>query len=214
MKTLAINGSPRRNGNTAILLNKTLEGAASAGSETEFIHLNDNLYHGCVSCFGCKKIGGKSYGKCALNDNLTPILKKVEEADAIVFGSPIYFGRETGHMLSFFERLFFQYFVYDGKYTCLLDKKIPTGYIYTMNVNEEQFKEFGYSGRVQYNENLLTRVFGQSESLLSYDTYQFDDYSKYVSTAFSQEHKAKVRAEQFPIDCQKAFEMGVRLAGK
>jgi hypothetical protein len=55
-----------------------------------------------------------------------------------------------------------------------------------------------------------TRIFGYSESLCSADTYQFDDYSEYVATKFNPEEKAKRRAEVFPHDCEKAFEMGVR----
>lgn len=61
MKIIAINGSPRKNRNTATLLNKALEGAASQGAETELIHLYDLNYKGCVSCFACKIKNGKSY---------------------------------------------------------------------------------------------------------------------------------------------------------
>ncbi len=50
-----------------------------------------------------------------------------------------------------------------------------------------------------------------SEILLSYDTYQFDDYSKYEASMFDENHKAKEREIGFPADCQKAFDMGVRL---
>jgi multimeric flavodoxin WrbA len=54
---------------------------------------------------------GKSYGKCAVNDELSPVFKKVEEAAAIILGSPIYLGTATGEMRSFMERLMFQYLV-------------------------------------------------------------------------------------------------------
>jgi hypothetical protein len=59
---------------------------------------------------------------------------------------------------------------------------------------------------------LLQMLFGSSESLCSYETYQFADYSKVVSDLFDVEQRAKRREEVFPKDCQKAFEMGVRLA--
>ena len=58
----------------------------------------------------------------------------------------------------------------------------------------------------------MKRTFGASESLFITDTYQFDDYSKYVVTSFNEERKAKRRDEDFPNDCKKAFEMGVRFA--
>ncbi|MBP2628589.1 MAG: flavodoxin [Firmicutes bacterium] len=212
MKILAINGSPRKNGNTATLLNKALEGATSKGAETELINLYDLHYRGCISCFSCKRINGKSYGKCTVNDDLIPVLKKVETADAIILGSPLYFGRETGLMSSCLERLLFQYLVYDSEYSSLFGKKISTGYIYTMNVNEEQAKISGYYTHINANKLFLAKMLGSSETLLAYDTYQFNDYSKYVCTAFSEQHKAEVKATQFPLDCKKAFDMGVRFA--
>lgn len=85
MRIIFINGSPRKDWNTAILLNKALEGAASQGAETELIHLYDLNYKGCTSCFACKKKDGKSYGKCATNDELAPILNKVAEVDTITY---------------------------------------------------------------------------------------------------------------------------------
>ncbi len=123
MKVIAINGSPRKNWNTATLLKHTLEGAASQGAETELIHLYDYNYKGCISCFACKLKDGESYGRCAVNDDLKQILEKVEAADAMILGSPIYFGMITGEMRSFLERLMFQYLVYDANHTSLCTKK-------------------------------------------------------------------------------------------
>jgi len=76
MKVLAFNGSPRKTWNTATLLNKALEGAASQGAETELIHLYDLNYKGCISCFACKTKGGKSYGKCPIQDDLAGLQAK------------------------------------------------------------------------------------------------------------------------------------------
>src|SRR5690606_17818794 len=101
MKIIGINGSPRKNCNTAALIGKALEGAQSRGVETELIHLYDLDYKGCKSCFACKLKDGKSYGTCAARDDLTPVLKKIEETDAIILGSPIYLGTATGEMRSF-----------------------------------------------------------------------------------------------------------------
>ena len=89
MKVLAFNGSPRNTWNTATLLKKALEGAASQGAETEFIQLNELNMKGCQSCFSCKKRGGKSYGNCALKDDMTPLYGKIEQADAFFVGSPV-----------------------------------------------------------------------------------------------------------------------------
>lgn len=58
----------------------------------------------------------------------------------------------------------------------------------------------------------MKRIFGASESLFVTDTVQFNDYSKYETSAFNEEEKAKRRKEVFPEDCEKAFEMGARFA--
>ncbi|XFO67550.1 hypothetical protein SPSIL_037490 [Sporomusa silvacetica DSM 10669] len=72
-------------------------------------------------------------------------------------------------------------------------------------------KKMGFDHSSKINEMLLERILGSAESLFITDTYQFDDYSKYVATAFDPEAKAQRRKEVFPNDCKKAFEMGVRL---
>ena len=144
MNVMAFNGSPRKKWNTATLLEKALEGASSQGAETDLIHLYDLNYKGCISCFACKTKGGESYGRCAVKDDLAPVFKKVEEADAIILGSPIYLGTVSGEMRSFMERLLFPYMTYTDPPQSLFPKKIHTGFIYTMNVPEEQMKECGY----------------------------------------------------------------------
>ncbi len=210
MKVIAINGSPRRTWNTATLLEKALEGAASEGAETEMIHLYDLDFKGCISCFACKLRDGKSYGKCAMQDDLTPVLEKLEDADALILGSPIYLGNSTGEMRSFMERYIFPYLVYSDEPLTLYPRNIPVGFIYTMGAKEEFFDIFGLRTTIGLNENLAKRIFGDSASLCSTDTYQFDDYSKYVADRFDPEEKAKRRKEVFPQDCEKAFEMGSR----
>ena len=212
MNVLAFNGSPRKDWNTATLLEKALEGAASQGAATDLIHLYDLRYTGCQSCFACKMTGGKSHGRCAVRDDLTPILEKVKEADAIILGSPIYFGTVSGEMKSFLERLAFPYWTYTDPPQSLYPRRIQTGWIYTMNITEAQMHEVGYGIHFGVNERVLRIVFGASESMRSCDTYQFEDYSKVVMTRFDPQKKAKRRAEVFPTDCRKAFEMGVRFA--
>ncbi len=210
MKVIAINGSPRKKWNTATLLEKALEGASSEGAKTELVHLYDLNFKGCTSCFACKLKGGKSYGKCAMKDELEPVLEKLKNADAVILGSPLYLGNSTGEMRSFMERYIFPYLVYSTNPVTLYPKNIPVGFIYTMGAKEENFDMFGLNKTIGLNENLAMRIFGYSESLCSTDTYQFDDYSKYVADRFDPDEKAKRRKEVFPHDCEKAFEMGVR----
>ncbi len=210
MKVIAFNGSPRKKWNTATLLNKALEGAAAQGAETELIHLYDLNFKGCVSCFSCKMKGGKSYGKCAVKDDLTTVLARVGEAGAIILGSPVYLGTVSGEMRSFMERLIYPYLTYTDPPQSLFPKRINTGFIYTMNATGQQKELFGQHFLI--NEMLMGLIFGNTESLYSFDTYQFEDYSKVVAERFDPEQKARRRKEVFPKDCEKAFDLGARLA--
>ena len=212
MRVTAINGSPRKKWNTATLLEKALEGAASRGAETELIHLYDLNFKGCISCFACKTKGGKSYGRCAVKDDLEPVFRNIEKADAIILGSPIYFGSVSGEMRSFMERLLFPYLTYTDPPRSLFPGKVKTGFIYTMNTTEEQMTERGYVQHFMLHETVLRMIFGASEYMCSFDTCQFDDYSKVVSERFDPEKKAQRRKEIFPKDCEKAFGMGARFA--
>ncbi len=89
---------------------------------------------------------------------------------------------------------------------------IQTGFIYTMGLPHEMLESFGYQYIFENNKNYLQLLNGHSEYIISADCYQFDDYSKYAASNFDEEHKSEVRKEQFPIDCQNAFEMGKKLA--
>jgi multimeric flavodoxin WrbA len=110
-----------------------------------------------------------------VKDGLSPLLKKIEtEADAIILGSPIYFGSITGEMRSFMERLLFAPLVYTKPPQSIFPRKIRTGIIYTMNVpgstgfcgsinaSEQEENIFEFSAKFMYiatdNENNLTRA--------------------------------------------------------
>lgn len=211
MKAIAVNGSPRKNWNTGTLLKKALEGAQSEGADTEIYHLYDYSFKGCNSCFACKIRGGKSYGKCAVKDDIAPVYEMILEADLLLLGSPIYFSDITGAMRSFIERLLFPYLAYSEPRKNLFPHKISVGLIYTMNCPEKFIFQFGYDRIFNSNEQIINMVLGNAESLMSYDTYQFEDYSKVVADGIDEENKRKRRGEIFPLDCENAFKLGKKL---
>lgn len=220
MKIYAINGSPRKNKNTETLLQKALDGAKEAALakgiaekdiETEMIHLYDYQYTGCKSCFTCKRLGSLSYGKCAIRDDIYELLDKCSQADALIFGSPVYFADISGQMKSFLERLLFQYFVYDMDYSSIAPKKMKTAFIYSMNVPEAAMKELDYLSVLTKMHFFIEKVFTKPEVLYACDTYQFDDYSKYKVECFNEVDKAKARDTLFPAYCQNAFDIGAKL---
>lgn len=212
MKAIAINGSPRKKWNTATLLENALNGCSANGAETEMVHLYDHAYQGCTSCFACKRIGGESYGRCAMRDELSPLLDRAADADILILGSPFYFHTETGEMRSFMERLLFPKLAYTPDHASIFPRKIQTGLVYTMNALEEHMPAFQQDSSVAASQRILAHIFGNCETLLCTDTYQFDDYSKYMSTAWDPEVKARRRKEVFPKDCERAYELGAELA--
>jgi len=208
MHVLAFNGSPRKNSTTATLLEKALEGAASQGAETELIQLNELSIKGCQGCFSCKERGGRSYGKCVQTDDMTPLYEKIEQADAFFIGSPLYFGTITASAKTFVERLY-PYLNY-GNLSSNFPKKINAGLIYTMGVNDQEMTMFDQ--HIQFNQMIFSMLFGSAETLLSTDTFHVKDYSKIVADALEAlvDRKLKHQREEFPKDCEKAFEMGAR----
>jgi multimeric flavodoxin WrbA len=211
MKVMAINGGPRKKWNTGTMLEHAIHGAESKGAETRLVHLYDLNYRGCISCFSCKVRNGKSYGACAIKDDLTPIFSEIKTSDVLIMGSPVYFSDVTGQLRCFMERLLFPNLAYTNPRQSLFPGKVRTCMIYTMNAPEKTAEKLGYDSLFKSNELSMKMIFGHSEYILSYETYQFDDYSKVVSDGFDEEQRRRRREEVFPKDCQKAFEMGVRL---
>jgi len=211
MRVLAVNGSPRKTKNTAGLLRSMCKGAASAGAETRFVHLYGLQYVGCVSCFKCKLVGGKSYGHCALRDELTPVLKAAHEAEVVILGSPIYFFCETGMMRAFMERFMFQYHLYTTKKAPLAPPKKAVALVYTANVKEQDFAARGMDRPIDATRMFVNRIFGGSELFICSDTKQVDDYSRYEMDYFDTAAKDKRHAEVFPQELRRAFDFGAKL---
>ena len=213
-KLIAINGSPRKNWNTAELLKHAMQGAQDAGAETELVNLYALNYKGCTSCFACK-LKSRPHGSCAMKDDLSPVLERVKEADAIIFGSPIYFMNLSAGMIAFIERLFFSNYIYSNEIPTVFPKKLPSAFIYTMNMTEKNFEQFGMKERLGMYELSARRILGVTPKILrAYDTVQFKDYSRYESSIFDAEHKLAYKEEHFPEDCAAAYEIGRALVAE
>lgn len=207
-KLIAINGSPRKNWNTAELLKHAMKGAEEAGAETELINLYSLNFKGCTSCFACK-LKSRPHGSCAMKDDLSPVLEKVKAADAVIFGSPIYFMNLSAGMIAFIERLFFSNYIYSDEIPTVFPKKLPSAFIYTMNMTEKHFEFFGMKERLGMYETFTTRILRVAPKVLrAYDTVQFKDYSRYESSIFNPEEKFAYREKHFVDDCAAAYEIG------
>lgn len=102
MKVLGLVSSPRK-GNGHALVESVLAGAAENGAETELIRLVDVDINPCRDCGFCKKEGNET---CVQKDAMADIYKKLAEADAVVFGMPVYFGRPNAPFLQFVDRMY------------------------------------------------------------------------------------------------------------
>lgn len=213
MNVIAINGSPRKDWNTATLLKNALEGAESVGSQTRLVHLYDLEYKGCTSCFSCKRKGNSCGGLCAMSDDLRDVLAEALESDVLLLGSPVYFDDVTGEMRSFLERLLFPNISYDEFGMSTFTRRLSCGLILTMNCPEKDMKTVYYDVLLENHIRMLRVLKGDIEILTSYETWQFADYSLVNAAMFDVDAKTKIRAERFPADCRKAFEMGARLSG-
>ncbi len=213
MKVVLLNGSPRKGWNTHRLLMEAERGAKDAGAETQLIHLFDLEFTDCRSCFACKLRGNTTNGVCAVQDGLRPVLEQIHEANALILGSPVYFGDLTGETLSAVHRMLFPTMHYenDGSHDQLLPVKKKCGLIVTMNATEEAVRQ-GYGSVFRNTAEVVGRVFGSCEILYSCDTWQFDDYRRYYAGMFDEAKKAAHRDSQFPIDLKNAYELGKRLS--
>jgi multimeric flavodoxin WrbA len=212
MKIIGVNGSPRKGWNTHLLTEEALKGAASAGAETELVNLYDLNFKGCISCFECKRKGGKNLGRCAVKDELSPVLEKIESCDGLVLGSPIYINEVSASVRAFLERLTFQYVTYSKTRPTFFEGRIPSILIYTMNVSEAQADTMGYSARFKEYETRFERIIGgPAKTLVCTETWQTKDYDKYEMSMFDGDTRKKRREEIFPQDLKKAFEMGKAL---
>lgn len=102
MKALAINGSPRKGGNTDTLLRKALAPLEAAGWETEVYQIGGRSVHGCMACGKCFETKNM---ECIINnDPVNEVIKKMTEADAVILGSPTYFADVTAEMKALIDR--------------------------------------------------------------------------------------------------------------
>jgi len=99
MKVLGIVGSPRRHGNTEILLDKALEGAREAGAEVEKVLVSNLKISPCLEIYACFKDGN-----CIIKDDMQMLYRKLLEADHVIFASPIFFYGVTSQAKAVIDR--------------------------------------------------------------------------------------------------------------
>lgn len=103
MKVLLINGSPRSKGNTSIALTEAAKALQANGIETEMISIGTKAVQGCIACNRCAELG-----RCVFKDELyNKVREKLETADGIIIGSPVYYAGPNGSLCALLDRLFY-----------------------------------------------------------------------------------------------------------
>ena len=105
MKVLLINGSPRKKGNTFLALSEVAKTLEQQGIETEIVQIGTKAVRSCIACGQCAV---KQLGRCVFDDDIcNRVVEKLDTADALVVGSPTYYGQPNGGVLSLIQRMFF-----------------------------------------------------------------------------------------------------------
>ena len=104
MKVLIINGSPRQKGNTSIALTEIAKQLEKLGIESEIVWIGNKPVRGCIACNTCKD----NPGACVFDDDVcNGISAKMNSSDALIVGSPVYWGQPNGAVLSIIQRAFY-----------------------------------------------------------------------------------------------------------
>lgn len=101
MKIIGVVGSPRKGGNVGTLVNEVLSAAAENGNQVERYDLNQMDGRGCQACMFCK-----THDRCRLDDDMSRLMEAMRTADAVVFGSPVYFWQFASQFRTFIDRLY------------------------------------------------------------------------------------------------------------
>jgi len=181
---LAVLGSARKNGNTEQLIREALRGAG-AGTDAEVYRLNDMKIYGCQGCKGCKVHGSDG---CILQDDMQAIYEHMKTANAVILGSPVYYGEVTGQMKVFMDRW---YGLRDGEGNLRMPEGRKLLFIMVQGAEQEDW----YKSTVARLKKVI-------------DRYGFDTE---ILVAAGLEGKGE--ASERPDIMKKAFLAGARLAG-
>lgn len=143
MNILAVNGSPRRSGNTSTILRSMIEGAQQAGADAEYVHLKSYHIEGCIGCEQCRR--DKTCTQ--FYDGMHLLYPKIEEAAGLILGSPTYNYNVTPWMKAFIDR-FYPFFNFGkqrpGPYSSRLANRGKQAFVFTV-CEQEDPKEAGYT---------------------------------------------------------------------
>ena len=209
-KIVAINGSPRGNGNTAQLIKEAALGAKGQNAQVKVIDLYKlEKFTGCVSCFGCML--PPNQGRCICKDGLAEVLEEIRTADGLIIGSPNYLGDLSAGFRALYERLVFQYISYKKETPNYNDRKIPVLLIMTSNADEDFYDKIGYTAMLEKYKGTLSNFIGPVKLMTCGRTKQVNDYDRYNWTIFNPEEVTKRHQTVWPMEKANAYALGAKM---
>ncbi len=127
-KVLIIFGSPRKDGNTHILVEQVINGLNDSEIDSEVVYLSDLDINDCQACYFCKR---NDNNKCIIDDDMQSVYAKLEDAEGVILASPIYFNNVSGKMRLWLDRMFVYYCI---KIKSYFPKGKKVGYVFTQNL--------------------------------------------------------------------------------
>lgn len=200
MKTVVINAGPKRRDVTAQLAQSALKGAESAGAEVEYVDLYKLNLSGCRACMICKR--DEDVCKCFWKDELSPLIERIFDSDALLITVPIFFSNPSSHYIAFLERLIFS--LVSFKTGNKFKGKVNVGLFYTVEYPLDYFEK-SVRPNLKQSEDLLEMLNG---------TVVIDSFSTITKTERSSksEDEINLKEEQLSRDLASIFEIGADLS--
>jgi multimeric flavodoxin WrbA len=200
MKTVVINAGPKRRDVTAQLAQSALKGAESAGAEVEYVDLYKLNLSGCRACMICKR--DEDVCKCFWKDELSPLIERIFDSDALLIAVPIFFSNPSSHYIAFLERLIFA--LVSFKTGNKFKGKVNVGLFYTVEYPLDYFEK-SVRPNLKQSEDLLEMLNG---------TVVIDSFSTITKTERSSksEDEINLKEEQLSRDLSSIFEIGADLS--
>jgi multimeric flavodoxin WrbA len=158
MRIIAINGSPRKQGNTSNIVRAMLAGAASAGAQTTEVRLHDIDLKGCMGCLSCRQ----NPGICKQEDDLSPYLEALKSCNGYIIGSPIYMYHVTGQMKIFVDRAYSLY-ISRPQEEGVYDSALPKGKTYALVTSQGHPDPERFKGSIRWLAGMTGSGLGARE---------------------------------------------------
>ena len=204
MKAIVINAGPKRKDPNAQLAKSAMKGIESTGADVEYVDLYKLDLSGCRNCLICKN--DEETCKCYWKDEVSPLIERILDSDCLIIASPIFFTEPTSHYRALSERLI--YCIVSFKTGNTFKGKINVGLIYSMEYSVKYFEE-SVRPHLKQSEGLL-EMFNGKVMIFSSRIITKNEYNNAIENDELKD-KLKLKENQFSMDLEKAFNMGVEL---